>query len=251
MKKYKIYCLKHPITLEIRYIGATSSTLKNRFYQHKYMALQKQGQTYVAKWFRKIVKETNLLPIIELLEECTCENWEEREKYWINFYPNLTNLREGGKGIIVNRTLDSVERSSRAKWKKIVQFDLEGNFIKIWNSIKEACTFYKKSQSAITNVLKQHGGTKTVDNFYWMYYEEYILKGFNVVEKINKPKKIYQYDLQGNFIKEWDYISQVSNYFNIYSSQISNALDKINKSGKPAICKNFIWKTKKNYEDIV
>lgn len=251
MKTYKIYCLKDPITLEIRYIGITTLKLKERYAQHKHVALKKEGQTHVAKWFKKIFNTSKLLPIIELIEICNENNWEEREIYWIKYYNNLTNIREGGRGVIVNRDLDSKERSAKAKWKKIIQFDLDGNVVKIWDSIKEATSFLNlKSLSSISNVLNNNKRSKTCKRFYWMYYEDYLKNGFKVRLRKNKITKVYQYDLNYNLIKKWDSISDAANSLDIYSSAIHETLDKITKSGKPAIGKNFIWKTK-IIEDIV
>ena len=152
MKKYKIYCLKNPDSNEIRYIGVTSAPyVSTRLNQHWYTA-NKGGQTRVSKWIRSIKKR----PIIEVIEVCTEDTWEDREKYWIKFYDNLTNIHEGGKGVVVDRSLTSIERSSKAHEIKIVQLDDDGNLIKIWNSVKEATLYFNvSSRSAISNVLKK------------------------------------------------------------------------------------------------
>lgn len=51
-----------------------------------------------------------------------------------------------------------------------------------------------------------------------------------------RSKKIMQYDKNGNFIKEWDSISDASKAFGIKASCISNNLCKRTKSSK-----GFIW----------
>lgn len=49
MKEYKIYCLKNPNTLEIRYIGLTTQKyLSSRLSQH-YFCANNNFQTHVAK----------------------------------------------------------------------------------------------------------------------------------------------------------------------------------------------------------
>ena len=91
MKEYKIYSLKNPNTLEIRYIGVTINDLNARLSQHWYCANTKNFQTHVYKWIRYI----GVKPIIEKIETCDENNWEEREIYWINHYNNLTYLLLG------------------------------------------------------------------------------------------------------------------------------------------------------------
>ena len=57
---------------------------------------------------------------------------------------------------------------------------------------------------------------------------------------LKRRKKIYQYDLEGNFIKEWDFINQASKELNIYPSSIRKNIYNITKK-----CKNFIFTYKK------
>ena len=40
----------------------------------------------------------NELPGIYLLENCSLENWKQREVYWISQFDNLTNMTKGGDG---------------------------------------------------------------------------------------------------------------------------------------------------------
>ena len=65
-------------------------------------------------------------------------NWEEREKYWIASYENLLNQHEGGKGVIIDRTFNSIERSANGHHKSVCQITDDGVLIKQWISIKEA-----------------------------------------------------------------------------------------------------------------
>ena len=93
MKIY-IYSLKDPITNQVRYVGKTGN-LKNRFINHK----NSSNNSHVSRWIRTLLKQ-DLLPIIEVIEECDKTSWEEREIYWIayykNLYPDLCNIRKGG-----------------------------------------------------------------------------------------------------------------------------------------------------------
>ncbi len=96
---YKIYTLSHPTTNEIRYVGFTTLNLSVRLKTHIYDSKKRNTHTY--SWFKQL-KINNLIPKIELLEECCIDNWRELECYWIYqlraWGYNLTNLAEGGMG---------------------------------------------------------------------------------------------------------------------------------------------------------
>lgn len=93
----KIYVLKEPDTLKIRYVGITSKTLKQRLRKHLDNALYTKHNPHLCNWLLKYYKKDQL-PIIELLELCAKENWQEREKYWITQFEDLLNSTEGGEG---------------------------------------------------------------------------------------------------------------------------------------------------------
>lgn len=59
--------------------------------------------------------------------------------------------------------------------------------------------------------------------------------------KKSKCKPILQYDLQGNFIKEWESAKEAAGFLNIFQSNIHRV---INKDGKK--CNNYFWKYKNN-----
>jgi group I intron endonuclease len=86
-----IYTLKHPITNEVRYVGKTNNPTR-RYYDHLY----RKVKTYKGNWVRSVLNE-GLKPLFEVIEECNETNWEERERYWITQFDNLTNSTSGGE----------------------------------------------------------------------------------------------------------------------------------------------------------
>lgn len=213
MKFYKIYCLKHPETLEVRYVGVTSNSIKNRLYQHIYSAKHRRG-TRVSKWIYSLIKQ-DLLPLIEVLEIVSEDFWEEREIYWISKFSNLTNISKEGKGVVINRTYNSIERSTNAKKKPIIQLGENGEFIKEWNSIKEATIALNlKTLSSISNVVNRRHGAVRAGGYKWAYKEEYYRNDFQLNKDkpkvdYSKLKKVSLYDLEGNFIKEYPCLNQL------------------------------------------
>lgn len=131
---FYIYVLKEPITLDIKYVGVTCTSLNARLSQHIYDS--KKGGTYKRNWISKLVKE-NLKPLIEVIEVCNYLNYQEREIYWISFYDNLTNTDKGGNGVVTNRTKDSIRKSSESKFSPVVAIDIKRN-VYFFKSHKEA-----------------------------------------------------------------------------------------------------------------
>jgi len=84
-----------PDTLEIRYIGKTGN-IKNRYSSH--ISNAKRLKSRLANWIKYLAK-SNKLPIIDIIEECIEESWEQREIYWISYYQSnkLCNNHIGGK----------------------------------------------------------------------------------------------------------------------------------------------------------
>lgn len=90
-----IYCVKDPITNEIRYIGQTSRG-KKRFYQH--IRASKYKNQPICCYIKSLISK-NLKPIFEVIEYCTLDNIDDKEMYYISLYKSdkLLNLTDGGK----------------------------------------------------------------------------------------------------------------------------------------------------------
>lgn len=192
-KQYQIYALCDPITGEVRYIGKTINQLHKRLSGH----WRDKRKNYKTHWINSL-KEQGLKPTIKLIEICEESNWEDRERYWIAFYRSindrLTNWLEGGNGLPKGykhskETIEKIreagkkpnkghfkkgetqypEKSEKCK-KRILQYSLQGNFIKLWIGIVdvEKCTGINKN--SITGCLK--GRLNTAGGFQWRYFTE-------------------------------------------------------------------------------
>ena len=65
-------------------------------------------------------------------------------------------------------------------------------------------------------------------------------KGKHMGKLSASAKKVYQYDLNGNFIKEWGCQSDAARYYGCYPSHISECTRGLKKQ-----IKGFIWKRKR------
>jgi hypothetical protein len=171
-----------------------------------------------------------------ILDDLSWEEACEKEKEFISLYGRkdlkkgpLANLTSGGDGTIGYKR--SKKLNHDALWYKaikIYQYDLEGNFIKEWKSTAEACKELKLDRGHVCSVLK---GNKYMVKGYMFRYEKY--------DKI-KPcssyryKPVFQYDLEGNFIKEWKSTAEAEKFLNkvgIYSVL----------TGKTKTCGGYKW----------
>lgn len=120
--------------------------------------------------------------------------------------------------------------------RKVKQYDLMGNFIKSYDSIKEASSFGFNEgniQDCCVYRLKSHRG------FIWRYIED----DSPIVYESKNKRYVLQYDMNGNFIKEWDSISSASKELKIGSNCITTCC-----KGKYKSSGGYIWKYKSDIE---
>jgi len=110
-----IYALKDPDTLEIRYVGKTVRSLSRRLGNHIANAKGNKHNVHLSNWILKLLRQGKR-PIIELIENCSYLNWQEREQYWISHYPDLINITDGGDGCVgLIHKPETIEKLRQAK----------------------------------------------------------------------------------------------------------------------------------------
>jgi len=192
-----IYILKDPESNEIRYIGKSNNPIK-RLARHIYRAKNRIENHKNACWIRKLLKngKTPEVEIIEVIEE---SKWQEREKYYIKYYKtkyNINNISEGGEG---GTTLGFLGKRHSEKSKKLMSSARRGIPI---------------NQNDL-NGNRRRG----------------IRKYFDSVKV-----KIYQYDLEGRFILEWESSMDAANKLNLVNSNIIKCCNS-----ERFKCGNFRW----------
>lgn len=102
--------------------------------------------------------------------------------------------------------------------KEVFLYDSNGTFIKSFNSINEAAQYLDVNSANIQRAIKHQ--TK-VKNHYVLpsFKEKYIPKEYK-----RKRGEIYQYTLDGKFIRKWESQKEASDTLGINSGRISDAL---------------------------
>lgn len=140
----------------------------------------------------------------------------------------------------------------------VIQYDRFGNFIKKWNSIREASTTLNIKYEYIKGCI--FGTKRIVFGYMWRRYEgesyEHKIKPYKRSSKCKNQKTtvidtikveyveenhipIYQYTMNGMFITQWSCLTIASRSTGIGVININNCLENITKSSG-----GFQWKYK-------
>jgi len=133
--------------------------------------------------------------------------------------------------------IENAEKNRYKKRKKVNQYTLDGKFIKTWESISIAGKqlFNNSKGDTISNCCR--GVSKTGSGFLWKYYDG-TTKDIEPYHKKLKYKLVNQYDLHGNFIKQWE--NQKEAEISIYG-KYSNKIGKCCRGERKKVGK-YIWK---------
>lgn len=227
MKNTFIYALKDPISFKIRYVGKSNNP-KSRYNKHIGEA-RRNPNNHRLCWIKGLL-DSNLKPILEILEEIAFDKWQEREIFYISTLPNLTNTLPGGEYSPMSdqRHIDKMKETKRlnpqicsSETKKL----LSESTAKAWAKglIKVGpCSQSRKDVMVIKSKLMHQNRTP----------EQKALIAEKI--KLGKSKILYQYSEDLKLIKTWP--SRKEAHRNSYNEVKVNEAIKNN-----LIYKNSIW----------
>lgn len=126
--------------------------------------------------------------------------------------------------------LDISKYSINIQNKIIYIYDKFGNFVKQFNKISDFCKEYKVTLGPVQRAIL----LKTKVRGYYISTEK--IDKFIKEKTIKSESKVYQYDLNGNFIKEWNSCLEAYKNLGFGYSQISSKI----KRGNP-VCGKYQW----------
>ena len=271
MKHIGIYKIENIINGKI-YIGQ-SLDISTRITQHKSdLAHNRHPNHHLQNSYNKYGKDSFVFTILEL---CSASQLNKKEKYWIEHYGGKNcqcnyNEKDGGR-INVHLSEEARKRcgtknkgkhrSKETEFKKgqhrgcefqkghlphnikeVYKYDLKGVFLQKYSSIKEAALSNGISSSLITMCCKKQvtvGG-----GFQWRYKNDIPLMEIKL-NKANRKKSIgktiYQFTIDGIFIKKFNSIAEAAKEIKKSASSISACLSKKNHT-----CGGFQWRYEYN-----
>ena len=234
--KSGIYCIENTINNK-KYIGSSKNlyyricrhTCDLRKNRHKNPILQNSWNKYGELNFKAY--------IIEYCEESLLE---DREEYFINLYGDFNCAKFIGRRIVYSEKsrkklsksrIEGFKNGTILKYQEIpvLQYDLEGNFIQEFPSIKIACNKINMSIST----LKRHlnGKFKSAKGFQWR------IKSINnpiSIDKYDNTRKyssvnnvpLYVKNINTNIILYFKSYKDCANYFNVSPPCINYVVTK-------------------------
>ena len=213
---YKVYCHINKLNGK-KYVGITKTSLQKRWRDGKgykgstkfYFAIQKYGWD---NFDHEVLYEN-------LTEKQAKEKEIELIKKW-NTKENGYNTSSGGDEIYDHSL-------------PIIQYDLEGNFIKLWNSASQVSDELGYQKSTIRRCVL--GQFKTAYGFIWKaQYDELVLEDHFFPKHINK---VDMYDKQGNLLNTYDNPTDASDENGIAINHICSCC-----RGEIHTYKGYIWR---------
>lgn len=229
-----IYLIKNKINNH-KYVGQTLQTIEKRWYHHKYDSKRLDYPLYKA--IRKYGSNNFLITEIERLEDINKHNLskklDEREIYWINYYGTYTNG--------YNQTIGGQNNApNKFPEHQVNEYTLQGNLLHTYESVIDASEATGFSRSDISSCALR---TKVyrVKNRIFRFVDDPLTED----EKnfyIKKYPKIYQYDIKGNLINEFDFIQDAVNFLcNKGIKVINGNISKCCK-GKILSVGGYVWR---------
>lgn len=176
-----------------------------------------------------------------LYESESQEDIEIKGLYYSNLWnvienPEFANLisESGYGGKLIGLSENARQNNILSHSKKIKQYDLEGNFLKEFNSLKDAATITKSNRSQISKCCRNL--SFSANGFRYSFLNEELVLDINEKNKTNK-RKVFQYTKNMVFVKEWYCVADAARF---YSTPDTNIFSVIH--GKSNSAAGFIWK---------
>lgn len=212
-----IYTLTDPRDNMVKYVGKTNN-IEKRFKEHIYESKNHKIKTKKKNWIRKLCN-LNLLPLIDIIKVCNYDNYQYWEEFYIKKYKkngcNLHNFDDKGVGSS-GKLNKNLIKSVNSKKKPVIQYDIMGNEINRFTSIRQASR----------NTGINHWNIKRVCDKEWNHCNEFIFRyEFDLSPKAiinpNGKKKCVVKFIDGKNVEEYSSISEAARLNNLDSSTIS------------------------------
>ena len=224
-----IYKITNDINDKI-YIGQTVNNLSIRFSQHKNRLKEYIEKNFTNQPLYNSMKKYGISHFfIELIEECSNEELDIREKYWIaqyNTYYNGYNATIGGEGV--------------------TKYDYDKIYQRLISDDKLTCTQIAKEFNCCLQTISNVAHTYGIDLNKRMSLQKKEQAHTNK-NLSNNSKIVNQYDLNGNFIQSFSSIKEAGRWLvkekNVNFDSATTAISRAcNHPEKSKTAYKYIWK---------
>lgn len=193
---------------------------------------------YIREWscvteVNKIYKSSNSHDIIRC-----CKGIRKTALGFKWVYLEDYNLHKNNISIFLN----NLHKLKEKTYKKVVQLDMNYNFIKTWESVKLIVNNLNMKYDNIMECCR--GEIKSSGGYRWIYETEYKIGKYEKSKLNGKAKPIVQLNLNGEFLKEWISCNEIQNILKYPASSIKSTCNGNYKSHK---YKGYLWLYKENY----
>lgn len=240
-----IYCIENIIDNK-KYIGLSIDIYRRRNIHFRLLKNNKHINDHLQNSYNLYGKDSFKFYIIEQCK--TKDKLAKREIYYIKKYKTSNrkygyNNTSGGDGVR-NLSEESREKISISESiDNVVQIDMDGNVVNIFRNSRVASDFLKigRDDKNINMCCNKKYGRRTSCGFYWMYEKDYLQNGFNKEDYKNllTNKPILQYDIDNNFIAEYESARECERQTGIGYKMISRVCQ-----GKRPHTHGFVFKFK-------
>ena len=209
-----IYYIKNIQNNKI-YIGS-SIDIEHRISDHfRALKANKHDNIYLQNSYNKYGKNNFCYGIIEIVEDK--DNLLDREQYYINIH------YDGG---VQCYNMNPSATVPPIKTKKCALYNLNGEFIKIFNTINECARFLNKKPNSISTAIKFN---RICSKKYYIRYADDIIEETIQVNE-TQPNSFIELDDDYKIIKKFNTIKELHNDLNITTNNDITSLYKcINK----------------------
>lgn len=228
-----------------RYVGKTTDIERRKNEYRNHRSFQQKLIFYSIK---KYGFDAHLF---EILEICGSEDWKSREIFWIKEKKSYYHLNKKGLNLTIGgepggnfrkHTLKQRKKLSNIKRtiRSVFCYSLEGKFLGRYGSMNAAAKKHSTSTSNVHSVLKgkmaQCNGIR--------YFEK---KQFNIKKIVGNVSPIVQLDLNGNFIKRYNSVTDAVSE----TGFIGTSIVRCAKGQKTITAHNYMWIYESDYNPLL
>lgn len=231
------------------YIGSATNFC-TRWSMHLHdLRNNKHHGDYMQNSYNKYGEESFQFEILEYVEDV--DKLIVREQYWLdtikpyNRDVGFNTLEHAGSALGATVSEETKYKLSVSLGREINQYDLNGDFIASFPSARRAARETGKTHSRLTQVASGKA-LKECSNI-WLYKdsEETIEERLYKIE--GATRKILQYDLDGNLIKEWRCsVGEIARRLGEEYRNIPNVI-----IGKSLSVAGFMWRYREGHDPLI